>query len=91
MTGEQDVDLYKIKEKAMGAATEIMQAQDEIRRARRKRKKNDSCLDESSDSENEADGYFRGKADLKYANLEWRDIKQTTLGRKIDEKINMLL
>ena len=48
-------------------------------------------MDESSESDEEAAGYFRGKADLKYANLEWRDIKQTTLGRKIDEKINMLL
>ena len=76
MTGDQKVDLYKIKEKAMGAATEIMQAQEEIKKRRKARKKNDSCIDESSGaSENEADGYFRGKADLKYANLEWRDIK----------------
>ena len=62
-----------------------------MRKAKKRRKANDSCLDESSESENEADGYFRGKQDLKYATLEWRDIKQTTLGRKIDEKIKMLL
>ena len=81
-----------VKEKAMTTATEIMQVQNEIRKARKDRKKNDSCLDESSESDDdEAAGYFRGKADLKYANLEWRDIRQTTLGRKIDEKINMLL
>ena len=91
MTGEQKVDLYKLKEKAMGAATEILQAQEEIKKRRKAKRKNDSCLDASSESENEADGYFRGKADLQYANLEWRDIKQTTLGRKINEKINMLL
>ena len=62
-------------------------------KARKKRKKNDSCQDEASDEDDvENDqSYFRGKQDLKYANLEWRDIKQTTLGRKIDEKIKMLL
>ena len=75
----------------MNTTNEIMQVQMELKKKRKKRKSNDSCLDESSQSDDAAAGYFREKKDLKYANLEWRDIKQTTLGRKIDEKINMLL
>ena len=91
MTGTQDISLHQIKEKALGTTNEIMQVQIELKKKRKKRKSNDSCLDESSQSDDEATGYFRDKRDLKYANLEWRDIKQTTLGRKIDEKLNMLL
>ena len=75
----------------MNTTNEIMAVQMELKKKRKKRKSNDSCLDESSQSDDAAAGYFREKKDLKYANLEWRDIKQTTLGRKIDEKINMLL
>ena len=40
----------------------------------------------SSSSEDE-DTYFRGKQDLKFANLEWKDIQQSRLGRQIQDRI----
>ena len=47
----------------------------DLRKNKKKRKSNTDCLDQSSQSDDEATGYFREKRDLKYANLEWRDIK----------------
>ena len=60
------------------------------KRAEKRRKKgkleNQLLLD--SDEEEE-DTYFRQKGDLKFSNLEWKDIKSTRLGRQIEDKINL--
>jgi len=48
-----------------------------------------NALLSSSSEENDEDTYFRQKGDLKYSNLEWKDIKSTRLGRQIDDKLNL--
>ena len=42
-----------------------------------------------SGDDSDEDIYFRSKQDLKFANLEWKDIKMTRLGRQIEDRINL--
>ena len=50
-------------------------------------------MSESEDDKNllggkeETDMFFHAKGELNYANIEWKDIKMTALGRKLDEKM----
>ena len=42
-------------------------------------------LSSSSDEED----FFRAASDLKYSNIEWKDIQHTRLGRQLDDRINL--
>ena len=56
---------------------------------RRKLKKGPNEILASS-SDEEQNTYFHGSKDLKYANLSWDDIRNTRLGRQIEDRITLL-
>ena len=72
---KKDVDLFEIRENAKIFESEFLKKRAEKRRNQKKGPH--EVLSSSSDEED----FFRAAADLKYSNIEWKDIQHTRLGR----------
>ena len=82
-SGEQ-LQLEGIKEQAKVITSQLLS-----KKAEKRRKQNKGANEILSSSSEEEDTYFRGKQDLKFANLQWNDICKTQLGRRIEDRISL--
>lgn len=78
-----------IKETAKLVSTALIDDKERKSNRKRLRARRSDLLGNDS-SEEEEDTYFRSRGDLKFSNLEWKDIETTRLGRQIEEKMRLM-
>ena len=74
----------EIKDNAKVIESELMK-----KREKKRREQGKGPHEILSSSESDEDMYFRGKADLNYSSLEWKDIMHTRLGRQLEDRLNL--
>lgn len=83
------IELHSIKDTAKLVSAALIDEKENKTKKKRIRARRGESFGSAGTSSEDEDPYFRSKGDLKFSNLEWKDIATTRLGRHIDEKMRL--